>query len=273
MISYQPATRPCLRWASGVALTVALSACAGTTIGSSVVAPATEAEWRELRTPRPAPLPGAARVTITSVEMLGAYPWAYAGTVGADLGIAELAVAGLLRRRDVHFVERRRFATAALAERNGLPRPAGRPVVGVSVGAELSAMAVYAPLTDEFASLEVRVTDMETGVVAGTTRVTVPAEADPVVAGRALVSGVLEILDDLERLPEWDDPIANAARDHRVAPEAIASFLQGLSLEEVWRWEDARRAYQSATLSDFPEASAALARIARLRLGGTLAES
>lgn len=273
MLSSQPAIRACLCWASGVVLTVALSACAGTPVGSSGAAPATEAEWRGLRTPRPDPLPGAARVTITSVEMLGAYPWAYEGTVGADLGIAELAVAGLLRRRDVHFVERRRFAAAALAERNGLPRPAGRPVVGVSVGAEFSAMAVYAPLTDELASVEVRVTAMETGIVPGASRVTVPAGADPVVVGRALVSGVLQILDDLGRLPEWDDPIANVARDDRVAPDVIARFLYGLSLEEVWRWEDARRAYESAAQSDFPEASAALARTARLRLGGTLAES
>jgi hypothetical protein len=177
----------------------------------------------------------------------------------------------------VHFVERRRFGVAAEAERNGLPRPAGRPTVGVSVGAELAAMAVYAPLTSDFANLEVRLTDLATGDVAGATRVQVPINGDPVVLGRALVRGVLEILDDLERLPAWDDPMAttgaNVAGGEGVPPDAIANFLRGLSFEEVWRWEYAREAYQAAARADFPEAAVALARTARLRLGGSLAES
>jgi len=84
--------------------------------------------------------------------------------------------------------------------------------------------------------------------------VNIPAGGNPVVVGRALVSGVLEILAALGRPAARDDPLANAAGDHRVAPDAGASSLEELSLEEMWRWEDARRAYQSAARSDFPEA-------------------
>lgn len=191
----------------------------------------------------------------------------------ATLAIAELATAGLLRRRDVHFVERRRFRAAADAERAGLPRPPGRPPVGVSVGAEFGATAVYIPISGDLASLEVRLTDLESGDIAGTTRLQLPASADPVEMGRSMVAGILQVLDELDRRPTWDDPDANVSSSDRVAPTAIANFLRGLAFEEVWRWEDARVAYQAALEGGFPEARAALARTARLRLGGTLAES
>ena len=264
----RPRSRP-----AAPALLVVLSACAGAPTATPGPTPATEAEWRALRTPRPEPLPGAARVAVTSVDFLGAYTWPHEGSVSADLGVAELAIAGLLRRPDVHFVERRRFGAAADAERQGRPRPAGRPPVGVSPGAEFAAMAVYAPLSGTLASLEVRLTDMRTGDVAGATRVQVSASADALLMGRALVEGILVVLDGLGRLPVWDDPQANAPGADRVGSDAIDNFLRGLAYEEAFRWEYARDAYQAASQADFPEADAALARTARLRLGGTLAES
>ncbi|MGB1779376.1 MAG: hypothetical protein ACPHQP_07460 [Longimicrobiales bacterium] len=254
-------------------LALFLTACGGGPTVASGPAPATDAEWRTLGTPRPDPLPGAARVTISSFEVAGASPWRHEGPVDATLAVAELATAGLLQRRDVHFVERRRFSAAAAAERAGLPRPPGRPPVGVSVGAEFGVTAVYIPISQDLASLEVRLTDLESGDVAGTTRLQVSAGGDPVEMGRSMVSGILEVLDELDRRPTWDDHDANVGSSDRVAPTAIANFLRGLAFEDVWRWEDARVAYQAALEGDFPEARAALARTARLRLGGTLAES
>jgi hypothetical protein len=210
---------------------------------------------------------------VSSFDLAGAFSWRHEGTIDPTLAIAELAVAGLLQRQDVHFVERRRFSAAAADERAGLPRPASRPPVGVSIGAEFSAAAVYIPITADLASVEVRLTGLGTGDVAGTTRVQIPAPAGPVELGRAMVTGILEVLDELDRRPSWDDPRANVRDSNRVAPEAVANFLRGLAYEESWRWENARAAYQAAIGVDFPEAEAALARTARLRLGGTLAES
>ena len=88
-----------------------------------------------------------------------------------------------------------------------------------------------------------------------------------------MVRGILEVLDGLNRRPAGDDPESNVRDPGRVAPDAVANFLRGLAFEERWRWEDARAAYQAAVGGGFPEAEAALARTARLRLGGTLAES
>lgn len=248
--------------------------------GLSVAAarPATEAEWRALATPRPEPRPGAPRVSVGTVDLVGPYPWPYAGTVNPGLGVAELAVAALLERRDVRFVERRRFAAAAQAERDGDPPPRGRPPVGVSTGAEFMATGVYAALPTGEATLEVRVTRVETGELAGATRVSVgPApDADPLTIGRAMVDGVLEVLDqlDLISMPPAGPSEANVGASDRVASDAVHNFLRGLAYEDAWRWEDARRAYQAALGGgNFPEAAAALARTARLRMGGTLAES
>ena len=58
-----------------------------------------------------------------------------------------------------------------------------------------------------------------------------------------------------------------------VLDPALQSFLRGLAAEESWDWEGARRGYQAAASDPgFFEAPAALARAARLRLGGTLGE-
>ena len=237
---------------------------------------ATEQEWRSLASERPAPLEGAPRVTISEVVLTGAYDWNAPGTVTPALGIAEIAAAGLLRRRDVDFVERRRFAAAAEAEREGRARRPGQPPAGVSRSVDFSATAVWLP-TASTSSVEVRLTRLETGDVVGATRVSLEGQPDPVTLARALVAGIVEVLDDLGRRPAWTDPMTagvNATAPSRVSDQAQRAFFQGLASEERWNWEGARRGYQSASADQgFHEAVAALARAARLRLGGTLAAS
>lgn len=259
-----------------------LAGCGGAAGPGGGAGAATEAEWRELREPRPEPLPGAVRITVSEVDFAGAYPWPEGARVGPSLAMSELVVANLLRRRDVHFVERRRFADAAAAERRGDPAPPGRPPPGVSESVDLGIVVIWLPTTAERANLEIRLTRVETGAVDGATRVIVPGDADPVAIARSIVGGAVEVLDELGRLPEWDDSpapavgaAANARGDSRVSTEALLHFLRGLAAEERWSWEGARRGYQQALESDpdFHEARTVLARAARLRLGGTLAES
>lgn len=259
--------------AAAVATSAWGCATAGTVPANDV---ATEAEWRVLAVERPAPLPGAPRVTVSGVLLTGAYEWSAPGTVGADLGIAELAVTGLLRRRDVDFVERRRFSVVAEAERANRPRRPGQPPAGVSRSVDFSVTAVWIA-TAAGASLEVRLTRLETGDIEGATRVEVPGDADPVTVARAVVTGVLGVLDELGVRPAWNDPMAanvNVDRPVRVSDEAQRAFFRALASEERWNWEGARRGYQAALAEPgFWEASVALGRAARLRLGGTLAES
>jgi hypothetical protein len=99
---------------------------------------------------------------------------------------------------------------------------------------------------------------------------------DAVRLGRQIVAGALGLLDELGRRPAWRDPLgdANSLATRGVPTGALEHFLTGLAAEERWRWEEARRGYQSALeVAPFYEAEVALARTARLRLGGTLAES
>lgn len=259
----------------GAATTVG-SACAGSGRVGPAADVATDDEWRALRVARPTPLPDAARVTVLGMEFLGSFPWTAPSTVRADLGVAELAVAGLLRRRDVHFVERRRFSAAAEAARRGVRLAPGAPPPGVSQSAEFATTAVWIPLGTGQAAVEVRLVTMETGAIAGATRVLIADDADPVTLARAVVDGVLDVLGDLDRLPSWDDPLRllDGASRQRVSAASLRSFLSGLASEEIWDWEGARRGYQAAAADPaFHEASTTLARTARLRLGGTLAES
>ena len=254
-----------------VAVTVAIAGCGGGRAGSPGEATASESEWRALSHPRPVPLSGAARVAVSDVEFLGAYPWRGPGTVTASLGVAELVVTGLLRRRDVHFVERRRFSAAAEAERAGIPRPRGAPAAGVSESADYATTAVWITLGPSQTTVEVRLAALESGRIAGATRVAVPSDADPVTLARTIVRGVVEVLDDMDQLPTWTDPRSESAS---VSEEALRHFMMALAAEEIWDWEAARRGYQAAAADpSFHEAEVALARTARLRLGGTLAES
>jgi hypothetical protein len=239
---------------------------------------ASEAEWQSLALPRPSPLPGAVRLSLAEMQLLAAPPWPAAAAVPPALGLSELVSADLLRRADVQFVERRRFAAVVDAERDRVRRRPGAPAAGVSSGAELLATVVWVPLSAGQASLEVRLTETATGVVAGTNRLALPADADPVSLARATVAAILAGLERMGRLPAWDDPDpSEAPRSYLpsgVPPEALIDFLRGLAAEEQWSWEPARSAYQAAQRRvGFIEAGAALARTARLRAGGTLGES
>lgn len=257
------------------ASTIASSGCAGAGSAGPPAA-ATEAQWRALSVPRPEALPGAARVSISGVEFLGRFPWNTPGTVTPSLAVEELVVAGLLRRQDVRFVERRRFSAAAEAIRRGVRPTPGSPPPGVSESADFMTTAVWIPTGSGQASVEVRLTTLQTGEIGGATRLLLSDDDGPVTLARAIVEGVLQLLEDLDRLPEWDDA-AGLTEDEsarRVSADALESFSRGLASEEAWDWEGARRGYQAAANDPtFHEASTALARAARLRLGGTLAES
>ncbi len=256
----------------------ALTACAGGSPAPSGPVPATDAEWQALAAPRPTPVPGAPRIALAIMELTSAPAWTTGTAISPSLGLTELVAAGLLRRGDVRFVERRRFAAAADAEREGRARPRGAPVAGVSEGAELVATVVLAPLGGGQSALEIRLSDAATGAVRSSRRELVPSDADPVGLARQAVTGILAALGTQGRLPPWTDPSPAAAPStfmpSGVPERAIAAFFAGLAAEEVWSWERARGAYQTAASSvGFVEAGAALARTARLRLGGTLGES
>jgi len=239
---------------------------------------ATESEWRTLASPRPEPLPGAARLTFAGVQLPEAYPWGGAYPVPPALGLSELVVAGLLRRRDVEFVERRRFTVAVEAEQSGLVRGSGAPPAGVSRGAELTATAALLPLPGGQTAVEVTLTRLQTGAVAGAGRQLIPADAEPLGTVRVIVATILSVLDGIDQRPAWADPLQGTAPDaYRptgVPESAVVSFLTGLAAEERWNWELARRSYQAASETEgFFEPATALARTARLRSGGTLGES
>ena len=264
----------------GLTAALCLSACAaGAGPTPAAIATATEAEWRALATPRPTPLTGASRISVGEVQVLGSPPWSETTPSLTPIGLAELVAAGLLRRADIQFVERRRFSTAVQAERSGATRPPGTPAAGVSVGAEYVLSGVWTILPGGLVSIESRLVDTETGLVAYTWRASVPPDIDPVGLARGIVGGVVGELVGLGRIPAWEDPIPASAPRPAVRTEVSArglqSFLRGLAAEEVWDWEAARVGYQAALASDpgFFEASAALARAARLRVGGTLGES
>lgn len=258
-------------------LTTGAAACASGGGPSSLDDRASDAEWRALAAPRPEPMDGAVRLSFSGVELSGAEPWSLTSRVPLDLGLSELVIAGLLRRRDVQLVERRRFAAAVEAERAGSPRADGAPPAGVSPGAEMAATVVWLPLGEQV-SLELRLARPQTGAVVAARRRVIPAGADPVAAARAIVATILSTLDGLGELPTWNDPVAGTAPaeyEPSDVPEAnVERFLDGLAAEERWNWEAARRSYESAAAgTGFFEAGAALARTARLRMGGTLGES
>lgn len=268
----------------GLALSVLLaSGCGGSGGGAfsgPAVAPrASDAEWAALATPRAAPVAGAAQVSVGEVQILGEPPWASAQGIGIGLGMAELVSAGLLRRSDVQFVERRRFAAAVEAERRGQAR-AGAPPVGVSAGAQYIVSATWASVGLDSAFVDVRLSDAQSGSVAATWRGATAADADPVSVARRVVAGTLAALEKLGQHPSWQDPAPDAAppayRPSGVTDAAVTAFFRGLAAEETWSWERARVGYQGALTAggaSFVEAAAAMARTARLRNGGTLGAS
>ncbi len=239
-----------------------------------------DAVWRNLATPRPAPLQGAPRISLGDVQVLTTDHMGLTPTVDVNLAVSELVAAGLLRRRDVEFVERRRFAAAADAEAHGRPRAPGAPPVGESAGAQYIASATWSSLGLDSAYLDVRLADAETGSVEGQRRVATPVNADPTGLARTVVGSILVVLGELDRHPEWSDPLATSAppsyRPSGVSTAAVDDFVQGLTAEDHWRWDTARAGYEAAMRAggaSFFEAAVALARTARLRLGGTLGAS
>lgn len=260
--------------------------CGGSARGPGAEAgPAPESAWDGLGRPRPAPLPDAVRVTVSDLHLLGSGRWTEGGAdVSPGLGLQELIAAGLLRRRDVHFVERRRFSRAVERERRGLPRPEGAPPVGRSPGAELVLTGTWVPTGPGGGLLDLRLVREQTGEVLEGWRTPTPATADLVSLARVATGGMLGALESRGRLPAWDDPLdgvgvdpaPRAYADAGIPDEAVRAFLQGIAAEDDYRWEAARRGYARALRvggAVFFEPDVALARAARLRAGGTLGAS
>ncbi|MFQ5537100.1 MAG: hypothetical protein ACE5GJ_06570 [Gemmatimonadota bacterium] len=285
--SRTPASRrsphaPILRLLMGGAGLTLLTACGGGAPSSSPAPEGrvySEAQWRALATPRPTPLEGAARVSVGRVEILAEPGWNLASADPA-LVVSELVATGLLARRDVYFVERRRFAAAAERERRHLPDPAGAPPAGVSPGAEFALQATWSEVGTGRGYLEVRLVEAADGRVVAARRATTDPDADAVAVARGIVREGLRALGEMGRLPAEGGQNATAGGTAAVVrsgiPDAaVSAFARGLMAEERWDWEAARRGYQAALggAPSFVEARAALARAARLRLGGTLGES
>ena len=264
------------KWSLLIPLLATLSGCAA---AAPAAAPRTSEDgWSRLATPRIRPLAGAPRIAVGEINLTSA-GWGAATPVPPSLAVQELVAAGLLRRADVHFVERRRFAAAAERERRGLPAPPGAPPLGTTPGAELVLMGSSLALGDS-AYLDLRLVDPETGETRAAWRIAAAGTADPPSLARLVTGSLLANLARLERLPRWEDPVAGAAPMRFTAsgvPEAgWRAFLAGVSAEDRYDWNAARAAYERALRaagSAFFEAEAALARAARLRAGGTLGAS
>jgi len=244
------------------------------------------ASWEELARPRPEPLEDAPRISVAAFEV--AVPDRGSdlpGDLGIETALQEMISVGLLRRRDVEFVERRRFIRAVRQVQQGRARPEGAPPVGRTPGAELVLEGRWEPARPDSVVLELRLTDARTGEERRAWRTAAPARADLPSLARAATGGLLRALSALDRLPEWDDPLEargiEAAppryRDAAVPAGAMDAFLRGLEAEDRYAWQRARRDYLEAIEEGEPpvffEAREALARTARLRTGGTLGES
>ena len=283
-----PQHSPPCRWtgaglrATALLCVVGASACVSGGGPPSSVVVASESVWQGLIRPRPQPLAEAPRITVAELVLLGS-AWPAASAVSPSIGLGELVAAGLIRRRDVRFVERRRFGAAVEREARGLPRPRNSPPVGVSPGAELQLAGSWIPAGDS-ATLDLRLVDVETSAVVAGWRTPTPPGLDPTGLARTIVGTTVSALRGLGRVPVWSDPLESATLDPApmaftssgVAEEAVAAFLRGVEAEDRFQWEEARRGYQEAAEtggSSFFEPDVALARVARLRAGGSLAAS
>ena len=211
---------------------------------------ASESAWQALLHPRPAPLPGALRIAIGQITLGNEQPWALAAGLPAAVGVQELVSSGLLRRADVQFVERRRFAEAAERERRGLARPAGAPPVGTSPGVELILTGSMSPVLGDSAYVELRLVEPATSGYRAAWRVGVSEGGDPAALARRVTGSLIAVLDSLGTLPEWTDPLpATAPRVWQasgVSLAAVDSFFRGVAAEDAYQWEAARRAYARA---------------------------
>lgn len=250
--------------------------CGGGVPGGISPEGGSEAAWASWNRPRPTPLPGAVRISVGEVA-LESDPWQMGSPGAAALALQELISAGLLRRRDVHFVERRRFAAAAERERQGLPAPPGAPPVGTSPSAEIVLQGAWTRLPQLGEFFEGRLVETASGKLLRGFRIAIPSGTDPVALGRTVVGRILEFLEETNRLPSWDDPLASSAprelRPSGIDPRAVGPFLEGVLAEDRYDWEGAFRGYQGALREggpEFFEAETALTRAARLRAGGSL---
>lgn len=236
-----------------------------------------EGVWDELEEPRPDPLPAAPRVTVSNLLLLSP-PWT-PESISASLGIQELVTTELLRRRDLEFVERRRFTEAVERERLGAPRPTHAPPVGESPGVELVLTGSWARSGDS-AYVDIRLAEAETGEVVATFRRATPTTPDPTALARTITGGLLDTLGSMNRLPAWNDPREGAAfriyRASGIPLAAVRAFWRGVAAEDRYDWEAALKAYLEASETGgdaFFEPRVALKRTARLRAGGSLSRS
>ncbi len=263
-------------WCSAVILTGCASAPAPS---AELPGPdiATEAEWRALALPRAEALGGAPTVTITEFDFAGPFPQSWDGDLTPSVLLTELAAAGLTGERSIRFLERRRFTPAAEAERRGIPPPPGQPRVGVSPALDYHVFPTWIPLSDS-ARIDVRLVEPGTGSIVLSGAGMVAAKEDVVAVARVTVAVAISLLAEEGLLPGAEgaaaSPGMNGSVPHGVRATDIQSFVRGLSAEERWDWEEARRGFGGAARDGvFYEAVQHLARTARLRMGGTLAEN
>ena len=245
----------------------ASAGCGGSGSGSS--------DWESIAAPRPSPLDGAPRVMVRNIEVEGGAEDPGA-TVSLPETLEELIGAGLLRRRDVHFQERRRFLEAVRNEEAGVPRPRGAPPIGTSAGTEVLLSGTWRV---DRAQVALRLVDVETSEIIRSGVAEVPLDAEAVSVARVMVGWMTQMLEEQGRIPAWDDPIPASAPPSYihadVPPLALEHFRRGVEAEDGYDWEGARVAYQAASEIShgrFFEADVALARVGRMRSGGTLGD-
>jgi hypothetical protein len=202
------------------------------------------------------------------------------GAASDSIGIliAELVQARLLHRSDLTVVDRRRYAPAAERRARGLASPPGAPEAGVSPGVKWIVRPHLLPVRPEGTLVTVSLVDAATGEVSATRSAEVTDSGGPLDAARAAGDLLLTMLRESELLahtPAGPEPWALPGAVDEVR-EATRLFALGLAAEDRWEWEASGSAYREALRlggPGFTEAAQALARVARLRSGGTLGQS
>ncbi len=156
-----------VRHVSATALVLVVTACGPGRSSVSTASPSVvdDAAWQVLARPRVPQLTGAVRISVGEIALLEENPWGLGTSIPSSIGISELVATGLLRRRDVRFVERRRFAAAAESERRGERRAPGAPPAGVSPGPEFILSTTWVSFGAATAYLESRLIDPASGRV------------------------------------------------------------------------------------------------------------
>lgn len=251
---------------------VVLAGCGGAhgTIQSDAGPPRSPVNWEAIRQVRPDPVTDAPTVTVPPFE--GLLP------EGMSVTLAELVMARFLHRRDLVMVDRRRYAAAVERLRRGLPADPSAPEPGLSPGADWILEAAASPTPGDDVTLTVRLTESATGRIAATRAVTSPSKSGWLGAAREAGDLLLDMLREAGRLPVDGQETAPWALAGPVdsPEEAVRLFAEGVGAEDRWAWEEAGSAYEAAGQAGgagFTEAAQALARVSRLRAGGTLGRS